>query len=187
MIKTFLDRLYYVYEVFSHHLPLFAEAYVKFHEPSVKKEIAMLQLSSSDKVLHIGCGAIPYTSIVMAREIGAQVIAIDHKSRVVKLSTYYIKQRKLLDLVTIKKEEGKTCGVSGFDVIIISYGIANQDVVLQHVIDSSKAGSRILLRRSTAKNHAALVNEFSTNHVHLLLTQESILLVKKETQWDLCL
>lgn len=185
MIKTFLDQLYYVYEVFSHHLPFFAEAYVKFHEPSVKKEIAMSRLSSSDKVLHIGCGAIPYTSIVIAREIGAQVTGIDHKSRVVTLSTHCIKQRKLLDLVAIKKEEGKTCDVSGFDVIIISYGIANQDVVLQHVLDSSKAGSRILLRRSTAKKHTALdalVNEFSTNHIHLLLTQESILLVKKETQ-----
>ena len=182
MIKTFLDKLYYVYEVFSHHLPFFAKAYVKFHEPSVKKEIAMLQLSSSDKVLHIGCGAIPYTSVVMAREIGARVTGIDHKSRVVMLSTQYIKQCKLSDLVIIKKGEGSTCDVSGFDVIILSYGVANQDVVLQHVLDSSNAGSRILLRRSTTKNHSALVNRFYTSHVHLLLTQESVLLVKKKTQ-----
>jgi protein-L-isoaspartate O-methyltransferase len=183
MIKTFLDQLYYAYEVFSHYLPFFAEAYVKFHEPSVKKEIVMLQLSSSDKVLHIGCGAIPYTSIVIAREIGAQVTGIDHKLRVVMLSMHCIKQRKLLDLVAIKKEEGKTCDVSGFDVIIISYGIANQDVVLQHVLDSSKAGSRILLRRSTAKNHTALdalVKELSIDSIRVLLTQESILIVKKE-------
>jgi len=183
MMKKFLDHLYYMYEFLSSHIPFLAKLYIIFHESSVKKEIEMAHISSSDKILHIGCGAIPYTSIVISKETNAKVTGIDHKSRVVKLSTYYIKQRKLLDLVVIKKEEGKTCDVSGFDVIIISYGIANQDVVLQHVLDSSRAESRILLRRSTAKKHTALdtlVKELSIDSIRVLLTQESILIVKKE-------
>ena len=182
MIKKFLDYLYYIFEILSNYIPFFAELYIKYHSPSVKKEIEMSRLSQSDKVLHIGCGAIPYTSIVIAREINTDIVGIDHKLRIVNIATDYIKRYSLSDVVRIERGNGKTYDVSNFDVIIISYGVVDQNLVLKHVLESMNGGARIILRRSTEDKNGyidPIVNEFSVSSIRLLLTQESVLIVKE--------
>ncbi|MHA1193000.1 MAG: class I SAM-dependent methyltransferase [Promethearchaeota archaeon] len=187
MIKKFLDYLYYSFEIFSNYIPFLAKLYIKFHAPSVKKEIKMLNLSSSDRILHIGCGAIPYTSIGISREIDAEIVGIDCNPRVVDIATDYLKRYNLSNMVKIEIGDGKTYSISGFDVIILSYGIDGQDLVLRHAIDSMKKGARIILRRFTTERDNyidSIVKEFSVCSIKLLLTQESILIVKK-TQTDI--
>jgi len=182
MIKEFLDHLYYTFEIFSNHIPFFAKLYIKFHKSSVKKEIEMSNLLSSDRILHIGCGAIPYTSIVLSREVNSKVVGIDCDPRVVNIATDYLKRYNFSNMVKIEIGDGKTYNVSDFDVVILSYGIDSQDSVLRHAIDSMKEGARIILRRpSTEKNEYidSIVKEFSVCSIRLLLTQESILIVKK--------
>jgi precorrin-6B methylase 2 len=156
--------------------------YIKIHEPSIKKEIEMSKLSQSDKILHIGCGAIPYTLIVIVKEIGVSVLGIDYKSRIVDLANNYLKRFNLSDMIRIETGEGQKYDASGFNVVIISYGIEIQEVVLHHILDSVKDGTRIILRRSTLKKNDyidSIVKKYSTDSLKLLLTQESILLVKK--------
>ena len=183
MIKKFLDYLYYVYEFLYQYIPFSSWSYIRFHQPSVKKEIGMFQLSQSDKVLHIGCGAIPYTSIVIARETNVQVLGIDNNSRIVDLATSYLKRHNLADKVRIEMGDGQNYDVSSFDVIIISYGVADQDLVLRNVLEAAKDEARIILRKSTAKKNDyidSIVKDLSTCSLRLLLTQESILIVKKD-------
>lgn len=182
MIKKLLDYLYYIYEILYQHVPFFLLIYIKIHEPSVKKEIEMIQLSQSDRVLHIGCGAIPYTSMVIARETGAHIVGIDYKSRIVDLANSYIKRKNLLNMIRIELGDGQNYDASGFNVVIISYGIDVQDLVLRHVLESVKDGTRIILRKSRAKkndNINSIVKGFSTDSLRLLLTQESVLIIKK--------
>jgi protein-L-isoaspartate O-methyltransferase len=95
MIKKLFDYLYYSFELFSNHIPFFAKLYIKFHESSVKKEIEMSNLLPSDRILHIGCGAIPYTSILVSRKIGAEIVGIDCDPRVVNIATDYLKRYNL--------------------------------------------------------------------------------------------
>ncbi len=182
MMKKFLDTLYYMYELLSNYIPLLAKLYIVFHESSVKKEIEMAHISSLDKILHIGCGAIPYTSIVISRETNAKVVGIDHKSRVVDSSTKFIRSHHLSDKITIQRGVGGSYNVSEFNVIIISYGITNQDVVLKCVLKSAKKDTKIILRRSTANYDSyidSMVDNFAISRKRMLLTQESILIIKK--------
>jgi len=182
MIKKLLDYLYYSFERFSNYISFFAKLYIKFHESSVKKEIEMSDLSPSDRILHIGCGAIPYTSILVSRNIGAEIVGIDCDPRVVTIATDYLKRYNLSNMVKIEIGDGKTYNVSDFDVVILSYGIDSQDSVLRHAIDSMKGGTRIILRRPSTERDDytdSIVKEFSVCSIRLLLTQESILLVKK--------
>ena len=102
MMKKFLDHLYYMYEFLSSHIPFLAKLYIIFHESSVKKEIEMAHISSSDKILHIGCGAIPYTSIVISKETNAKVTGIDHKQSVVDAAANFIHSHRLSNEVTIQ-------------------------------------------------------------------------------------
>ena len=182
MIKEILNYLYYTYEFHFNHIPILAEFYIRFHTPSVKKEIRLFHLTKSDKIVHIGCGTIPYTAIVIANEVQACVLGIDNRSKVVDKAAAFLKKYKALDSIKIEIGEGTLYDVSGFDVVIISYGIDHQDLVLRHVFDSMKDGGRIILRRSTAKKNKyidSIVKKFSFCNIRLLLTQESILIVKK--------
>ena len=182
MIKKLFDYLYYSFEFFSKYIPFFVMSYIKFHEFSVIKEIEMSNLSSSDRILHIGCGAIPYTSIVLSREINSNIVGIDCNPHVVDIANDYLKRYNLSDMIKIEMGDGKTYDVSGFDSIILSYGVDGQDLVLKHVIDSMKNGARLILRRSTTECNIYIdyiVKEFSVCSIRLLLTQESILIVKK--------
>ena len=182
MIKEVLDHLYYTFEIISNNIPFIAKLYIKFHKFSVKKEIEMLNLSPSNKILHIGCGAIPYTSIILSREVNSKIVCIDYNPHVVGIANDYLKRYNLSNMIKIEMGDGKIYNVSGFDNIILSYGIDDQDLVLKHVIDSMKNGARLILRRSTTEHNSytdSIVREFSVYSIRLLLTQESVLIVKK--------
>ncbi len=184
MFKKILDRLYYSYEMLAYHMPLFAAAYITFHEPSVKKELSLLQIEPTANVLHIGCGAIPYTSLIVTRETGARVTGIDNKTPVVTNAVHCLHRYHLSDKICITQGEGSTYDVSSFEVIIISHGIANQEQIVRHVLVSSKQGTRILIRTSTAKQNPLLMKllqHLIVDRVHLLLTQESILVITSNT------
>ncbi|MCK5031862.1 MAG: hypothetical protein KAR64_10385, partial [Thermoplasmatales archaeon] len=60
--------------------------------------------------------------------------------------------------------------------------VDGQDLVLRHIIDSMKNGARLILRRSTTECNSyidSIVKEFSICSIRLLLTQESVLIVKR--------
>jgi len=182
MLKEIFDSLYYIIEYLFNRITILAEFYIRFHAPSVKKEIKLFHLTKSDKIVHIGCGAIPYTCIVIANEIQASVLGIDNKFKVVNKADSIVKKYKVSDIVKIERGDGKIYDVSSFDVVIISYGIDHPDLVLRHVFDLVKDGTRIILRKSTKTINDmmnSIVKEFSVDRVRLLLTQESLLIIKK--------
>jgi precorrin-6B methylase 2 len=182
MIKRFIDSLYFLFEFFFNFFPFFTELYIKFHECSVIKEIELANISRSDKILQIGCGAIPYTSVVIARETNAKVIGIDNKQSIVNVASRCIKRYNLSNIIKIKFGDGRNYDASDFDVFIISYGVLYQDLILDHVINSMKNKARIILRRLKIKNNEYICSTFKNFlvcSIKLLLNQESILFVKK--------
>ena len=182
MIKELFDYLYSTYELLFSNISFFSELYIRFHKPSVKKEINLFHLSHSDHILHIGSGAIPYTVVIIAKEIGARVVGIDNNQRFVKIADSHIKNNNLSNIAKIEKGDGKNYNVSDFNVIIISYGISEQDIVLRHVFYSMKKGAKIILRRPTVgnnKNIDPIIKKFSINTIRSLMSQESVLIVNK--------
>ena len=182
MIKKFLNKLYYFFEIFSNHSNFFIRAYIRFHAPSVKKEIEIANLSNSKKILHIGCGAIPYTSIILSNNTDADIVGIDYNLSVVKNAKRLVNRFFLNKKIQIKFGDGKTYDVLGFNLIIISNGIDQQDVVLKNVYNSVKNGTKIILRGSvTEKNDYlnSMIRKYSVKSQNLLLTQKSCLLIKK--------
>lgn len=142
----------------------------------------MAKITQNDKILHIGCGAIPYTTLLINQIINTKIIGLDNKEKIVQSANKYIKKHKPnTNNIKFEFADGKNYNVSNFDVIIISYGIPNQDQVLENVIKNCKKNTRILLRRSTAKKYQYIdyiVEKYKKNSIILLLTQESILLIK---------
>ena len=182
MIKNILDYFYFIFENLSYRLTYLASVYIKFHEYSVKKEIELLDLCSNEKILHIGCGAIPYTCIILSNYIRSKIEGIDNDQIIVEKSKRYIEKNRLTDLIQINEGDGAIYDVSSYDIIIISYGIENHEQVLENIINKIDKGKKILLRiPSTKKNEQimSIIKSYSKKQIKLLLTQESHLLIKK--------
>jgi precorrin-6B methylase 2 len=142
----------------------------------------MAEISKSDKILHIGCGAIPYSLIIISNEINAEVIGIDNQPRSINLAKKFLTKYKIYNKIHVEIESGETYNVSNFDVILISYGIGNAEMVLKNVFNNLKKDGKILLRKSlTEKNDYVdtIIKKYSIKKKRLLLTQESVLIVKK--------
>ena len=180
MIKKLLDWLYYFFELSANHNTLFTKMYIKFHTYSVKKEIEMAGLKKEDKILHIGCGSIPYTLIILSNVLKTKVFGIDNNQKVVENARNLIKKFEKYDSIMIDKADGDRYDISSFNVIIISYGINQLDLVLKHVTNSAYKKSKVIIRRPNLEKNKYLdkiIEKYYKKKIRSLLTQDSILLV----------
>ena len=182
MIKKLLDWLYYFFELFANHNMLFAKMYIYYHKSSVNKEIKLAGLKSNDRIIHIGCGAIPYTSIIIVKELNTKILGIDHHKKVINHAQKFVKRIGLKDYISLKNKSGNLINLSHFNVVFISYGIGKIDIVLRHVFENIEKNGKIILRRSTCDHNEyvdSVIDKYSVKKIRLLLTQESILIIKK--------
>lgn len=112
----------------------------------MQSEIQLLHIVSSEKVLHLGCGAFPSAAIAIATEKKTQVVGIDNNSIVVKLARLCIKKKGLSHLVTIVYGDGVQYQISDFDVIYIAINVWPIDRVLLHLAQTMKPTARILCK-----------------------------------------
>jgi len=181
MFKKILDYLYYQYELLAQLIPLFAKIYIKIHRPSVIKEIEMCDISPSDRIIQVGCGAIPYSLITIYKKLKIPLVGIDIKQKAVKKAEYYLKKFDLLDKIKVVKGDGTKYIFTNYDLILISYGAKNTDKVLKNVISNSKKDAKILLRKTTfgnTDNIESILDKYITKRKKMLLTQESIFINK---------
>lgn len=179
MFKKFLDQLYYIYEIIFTNISFFSFLYMKFHEPSVKKEITMAEIQPSDKILHIGCGAIPYSLIIFSKETHTQITGIDNQTRSITSAKKFIADHRNIH---VEQASGETYNVSAFDVILISYGVGDIETVLKNTLQHLKDNGKIILRKpitETTKYIDSVIGKYSIKKRKLLLSQESFLITKK--------
>ena len=102
MFKKSLDKLYYIYESIFVYISFFSFLYLKFHKPAVLKEINMLDVKKGDKILHIGCGAIPYSLIILSNETNAEeILGIDNQDKSIIQSITSAAKKNALATVAI--------------------------------------------------------------------------------------
>ncbi len=179
MFKKLLDQLYNIYENIFTNISFFSFLYMKFHEPSVKKEINMTDIKQSDKILHIGCGAIPYSLIIFSKETHTQITGIDNQPRSIAHAKKFIANDKNIH---IEQASGETYDGSSFDIIFISYGVGDIEAVLKNTLQHLKNNGKIILRKpmtETTEYIDSVIRKYSVKKLKLLLSQESFLIMKK--------
>ncbi len=80
--------------------------YASFYKRIVQREIVVANITAKDIVLHIGCGAVPYTSLHIARLTGAKVIAIDSDLKAVRSAQRVVRKRKLSSQIQVFHWDG---------------------------------------------------------------------------------
>lgn len=132
-----------VFEVLASKIRIFEYIYFGLCKGLVEKEIKEANITSGDKVLHIGCGSLPYTALIISQKTKARVVAIDNDPRAVKQASYYIKSKN--NTVKVMHGDGKNFSVKEFDVILVSHGVIPKEIILRNIYASMK-NQRLIFR-----------------------------------------
>ena len=119
---------------------------MKWRKPIFLKEIKIAKISSTDKVLHLGCGILPTASILIAEETNAKVVGIDNNNKALKFAQQFVDKSGLSNLIKIEYGNGVEYPVQDFDVIFIAINVWPIDTILKHLLPQLKKDARILCK-----------------------------------------
>ena len=157
--RRFLScSIFTLLEILAVRIRLFDSLLSRWREPIINSEIQMLQIDSSNRVLHLGCGAFPSAAIAIATKKKTYVVGIDNNSIAVKLARICIKKKGLSSLVTVEYGDGVSYQFSDFDVIYIAINVWPIDRVLLHLAQTMKPTAQILCK-GTHNDIASLLKE----------------------------
>lgn len=146
-LKRKLLCIFFSYmEIFAVKSALIYRLYTKWIGRIFCDEYTLANVTSNDRVLHIGCGSLPTMSILAAKNAGAKIIAIDNNLRTVHRAQQYIIKQKLSDLIVVEYGDGRNYNMEMFDVIFIALNVTPVDAIFRHLSIISKPSVRIICR-----------------------------------------
>jgi len=113
---------------------------------AVRNEVRLARIAKSDRVLSVGCGAVPFTAIHVARLTGALVVALDHDPQAVELARRCVARLGLDKLVTVEHCDGSEWGGEGFDVAIVALQACRKNAVLSCLCAEDHGPRRVIVR-----------------------------------------
>ncbi|NLM11761.1 MAG: hypothetical protein GX213_13495 [Clostridiaceae bacterium] len=117
-----------------------------YYKKLVKKEVALANIKSTDKVLCIGGGPCPFSGILLHEYTGAPVTIIDKDARCVCVSRELIKKLGYDNAIKIILSDGNDIAPKDFSVIHMAAQVSPLDKVFLHLKQGCCFGARILVR-----------------------------------------
>jgi len=136
--KKIVDTFFEFSEVIVIKLPKLISRYLDFYEDLIDEEIKIGNIKSNSKVVHIGSGPVPATSILIAKKTGAKVICIDKNQKAIKQARFIVEKLGLSNKIEIKHAEASDFDIKAFNVILISHGISPIEKFLSHISKTMK-------------------------------------------------
>ena len=134
--------------------------YLDFYTEMVDSEIKLASISKYDKILHVGCGPIPATSILLAKKINASVTGIDKDSILYKNAKKCVSNQDFSDKIQILHANAVNFPMETFDVIIVSQGVKPSNQILKNIAQNMKNSCKIIYRTSSNRNGKLTENDF---------------------------
>lgn len=187
-LKNLMDLLFVIIEKIGCKFKIISTNYIKIYYELVKKEIKLANIYSKDLVLVIGCGSIPSTPIVLAKETNTQIVALDNDPKAVINAAQYVKNRNFQDKIKIQYGNGINYPVKDFNVIFILYGVKHQSQLLRYVSKNINENIRVIYRAphytqsKTQGDESRLSKLFKVKNVvntKSFVAMDSYLLLKK--------
>jgi precorrin-6B methylase 2 len=151
-LKFISDYLFIIVEKIIVKLPSLLLPYITYYEDIVDKEINLAKITKQDNVLHIGCGPLPSTSLLIAQKTGARTIGIDKNIPSVQDAQYCVQVLHQEDQIQIHHANALTYAMQSSHVIIVSQGIEPRYEVLEHIANTMQPDARVIFRTFSSKN-----------------------------------
>jgi len=128
-------------------IPQLVSLYANFYREVVNNEISLAGITADDRVLNIGCGGIPFTSILIARQTGAKVWAVDRDSEAVNVARSCIEKTGLNRLISVEHYNGIDPLPFDYSVAIVALQVEPKKEVLNNLMQNGTPGAKIIMRR----------------------------------------
>lgn len=161
-LKKFIDLIFIFVEKIVIKLNKIVPFYLDFYQQMVENEIRLANISKTDKLLHIGCGSFPATSILLAKKTNADVTGIDNNFTSIKHALKIVNNQGFSDKIHIVHSDALDFPLDTFDLIIISQGVEPYDKILKKVSKHMKKTGRVIFRTTST-------NKLNLNENHMFL------------------
>ena len=145
-VKKLADFIFSIGEKIIINLDKLLPMYIRYYEDIIDEEIKMAGICNSDKILHIGCGPVPSTSILINKKTGASVAGIDKNISATKGAKSCIKMINRNNKIQIQHANALDYKVQDFDVIMFSQGVEPRYKILESISKSMKTNTRLIFR-----------------------------------------
>jgi len=124
-----------------------ASLYSRPYMGVVEREVKLADIGGSDVIVNIGCGAIPFTAIYLARLTGAEIIALDKDKKATECARRYIKDRGLDDIIRVVWGEGaQSVECLRATAWMVALQAVPKNAILNHFFERAPQGARIMFR-----------------------------------------
>lgn len=148
-LKFLVDLLFILSEKIIVKLEKLLPFYLDFYETMVENEIKLANIYKNDKILHIGCGPIPATSILLMKKTNADVTSIDNNLESVKQAKILLSKIGLSDKIQILHANALNFSIKNFDIIIVSQGVKPYNLVLKNIAEELDDKTHVIFRTSS--------------------------------------
>ena len=164
-LKKFTDIFFTLSEKITIKLDYFLSSYIKYYDEMINREIKLVDISEVDRIIHVGCGSIPASSILIAQKTNAKITGIDKDKKAVQNARICIDKFGLSDTIQIKHSEASNFTFNSFNVILISQGITPKDIFFKNLSKLLSKDARIIFRTFSTESGGLeqsdkIVNDF---------------------------
>ena len=145
-LKFISDYMFIIVEKIIVKLPSLLLPYITYYEDIVDNEILLAKITKQDTVLHIGCGPLPSTSLLVTKKTGAHTIGIEKNTLSVQDAQYCVHAVHQENQIQIHHANALTYAMQSYHVIIVSQGIEPRYEVLEHIANTMGPDTRVIFR-----------------------------------------
>ena len=145
-LKWLNDIYYSLSEKIFSKFDIFFNEYLNFYHEIIDREITAAKITNKDKILVIGCGAIPSTCILLARKTKSQITGIDIDKKAIKEAVKYVNKYNLFEYIKIKYGSGSEFPVEAFSVVFLLFGVKNINSIFSHLASNIDKDCRVVYR-----------------------------------------
>ncbi|WP_161635991.1 nicotianamine synthase family protein [Desulfonatronovibrio hydrogenovorans] len=120
--------------------------YSKPYKQVLENEIRLGRLCSTDVVLNIGCGAVPFTALYLATLTGARVYAVDIDPRAVALARKCVHNAGLGHRISVIRKNGTEPFDRPFSAAIVALQAEPKNRIMQVMKKTACSGARLIFR-----------------------------------------
>ena len=160
-MKNIMDPIFAVSEKFAYEFSFLRERYLDMYHEMIDGELGLVSSLKDKRVLVIGSGSLPATAILFARRSEACVVGVDIDAKAVMWAN------KLVGRMGFDKNklhfvvgDGLDVDLSGFDVVLLLYGIRQQKKMLKAAAKKLDDGACVIVRTTCHGDAVRIDSEY---------------------------
>ena len=133
-------------EKLAHRSAFFSELYARPYRSVVQGEVDLAGIRSDDCVLNVGCGAIPFTAIHVARLTDASVLAMDRDPSAVMAARQCLERLGLDKMISLIIGDAGREVPPGFTVALVALQAEPKAEIFEQLTRRCGGGARFVFR-----------------------------------------